>query len=122
MNTKQKPSQASYLMTDAVEGSGIAYWALLDQDSIKRDNKLPRAGYVIQFKVTDGGFENDPINDKWVTINEATILTAVDKILKGDIPIRRDIAAQFVGKTWEYDSEGVDAVIQAILFGSIQYG
>ena len=51
-------------------------------------------------------------------------LRELPAFVNGEIDLHRDTKAQFVGqpKDWEYDGDGVDAVIQVIMFGEIIYG
>lgn len=108
------------ILTDAVEGPGIAYWA--SGASVKRAGAAPR--YVTSFIVTDAAPDGEPVKTGSKTINARAIMAARNALVNGDIAVRRDIAAQFVGKPedWECDSEGVDALIQAAFFGKITYG
>lgn len=108
--------RANYVMTDAIETSAIVYWA--EAKNIKRDAE----GYVESFQVRDNGDEGERVCKTWKTVNAAAIERAALKILTGEFEIRRDIAAQFVGKEWETDSEGVDCIIQAICFNELTYG
>jgi hypothetical protein len=107
-----------YILTDAIETSAIAYWA--QGSDVQRDEER----LVTAFKVRDGGFEGEPEKEGEMLIDEAAILAARDKIVNGEIQIRADIAAQFVGKPddWDYDVEGVDCLIQTAFFGDLIYG
>lgn len=105
-----------YFLTDAVEGPGVAYWA--EAKDVQRDEH----GYVTSFKVRDGGYESDRVSKNWKTVNEKSVKKAVADILSGEMEVRRDLAAQFIGKEWEYDSDGVDCVIQTICFGELIFG
>jgi len=107
--------QAKYLMTDAIEGSGIVYWA--EARKVTRDSE----GFVTSFEVRDGGYEDARTSDKWTKINADVVNRAALSLLLGRCPVQRDIAAQFVGE-WEYDSDGVDAIIQCACFGELVFG
>lgn len=110
-----EPTLAEYVMTDAVEGSGIAYWAEIK--NVKR-----AGGYVTSFQVRDAGLEGPRESEKWVTVNERKVNAAAQKLRDGNVEAARRISAQFCGKEWEYDSEGVDCIIQAIAFGKLIFG
>lgn len=107
------------LLTDAIEGPGIAYWA--EADNIRRAPTRPH--WVTGFKVRDGGYENDPVKSEWLELTEAVLLKARDDLLSGKVKVRKDLAAQFVGPPddWDYDADGVDVLIQAAYFGELVY-
>lgn len=109
------PTHALYVMTDAVEGSGIAYWAEIK--NVKRVN-----GYVASFQVRDAGLEGPRESEKWVTVTGHKVNVAAQKLSDGSVEVARRISAQFCGKDWDYDSEGIDCVIQAIVFGKLIFG
>lgn len=108
------------ILTDAVEGPGIAYWA----SGLNIVRQEEGENHVISFIVKDAAPDGDPVKKGQKLINERAILKAREALVNGDIKVRRDIAAQFVGKPedWDYDSEGVDALVQAAFFGEIVYG
>ena len=109
---------ARCLMTDAIEGSGIAYWA--EVQNVKRDHD----NYVSSFEVRDGGFEGSRESDQWVLITEEKVKDGALALLDGRVKVSRDIAKQFVGGSddWDYDQSGVDCVVQAIAFNKIVFG
>jgi hypothetical protein len=108
----------SGLLAEAADGVGISYWA--EVCKVTRDDE----DNVISFVVKDGAPDGQPLKKGTRTINERSIKQAREAMVNGDSMPRRDIAAQFVGKPedWEYDSEGVDAIVQTALFGAIVYG
>lgn len=108
------------LLTDAIEGPGIAYWAEIDK--VRRIDTSPY--WVTGFAVRDGGIENDPVKTEWLELTEAILLQARNDLVSGKIKVRKDLAAQFVGQPddWDYDAEGVDVLIQAAYFGELVYG
>jgi hypothetical protein len=108
-----KHTNAQYLMIDALDGPAIAYWA--EVKNVKHDEQ----GKCLSFQVRDGGYEDERVSKEWVTITELKIEHAAMCLLSGTIEVRRDIAAQFIGKEWKYDSEGVDCIIQAICFDKL---
>lgn len=107
---------ARHVMTDAVEGPGLAYWA--EARNIRRDPD----GNITAFQVRDAGKEDDRVSDEWTNINTKRVLVGRMLLLTGEVPVRRDLAAQFVGNDWDYDSEGVDVLIQALAFGKLVFG
>ncbi len=107
---------ALYLMISAVESSPIAYWAEIRD--VRRDEK----GNVLSFQVRDGGLEDARVSRHWVTINARKIIIAAKKLLLGEIKVRKDIAAQFIGKEWDFDYEGVDCIIQSIRYKKLVFG
>lgn len=104
------------MLTDAVEGSGIAYWA--EARNVRRRPDL----YVTSFEVRDGGYEGPRESEAWHKINATTLKAAIVKLRNGAVPVRRDIAAQFVGAEWDYDCEGIDCAVQVAVFGKLVYG
>ena len=117
------------MLSDAVEGnSGINYWAEIRK--IRRDKNKPEVigsstfYPVVSFEVRDNGSGEVRVSEKWVIVNQGEVRKAVKKILNGQITVRRDIASQFIGKEsdWDYDSEGIDCVIQVIAFNEILFG
>ncbi|MCA3018814.1 MAG: hypothetical protein ING66_09435 [Rhodocyclaceae bacterium] len=109
-------TQEQDVMTDAIEGAGIAYWA--EVKAVKRNAE----GYVTSFEVRDGGYEGERVSDAWKIVNRHAVQNAVARLLSGEFAVRRDLAAQFVGEDWEYDQDGVDALIQAICFDELTFG
>lgn len=111
----------SSILTDAVEGEGIAYWAKIQM--VIRDREV-KFWPVVSFVVLDGAPDGQPVKKGQKLINARIIERARNRIVNGDVKVRRDIAQQFVGvpNDWEYDSEGVDALIQVAFFGEIVYG
>ncbi len=107
------------ILTDAVEGSAISYWAA--GTKVLREEET---NYVTSFKVRDNAPDGEPVKKGCKVISNKAILKARNALVNGDVPVRRDIAGQFVGKPedWEYDGEGVDALVQAAFFGKIVYG
>lgn len=86
--------------------------------NVKRDKE----GYVESFDVRPHHNEEpDAEPAKWIKIMSKGVITASKKLLAGDVIVHREIAAQFIGN-WDTDSDGVDCVIQVLVFGSIVYG
>lgn len=108
--------RAFYVMTDAIETSALVYWA--EARNVCRNGD----GYVTSFQVRDAGNEAERHSDVWVTVNSKIIEAHAKRLLNGTIAVRRDIAAQFIGREWETDSEGIDAIIQSICFSGIIFG
>lgn len=105
-------------LTDAFECPVIYYWAETSDPKYLRED-------IISFVVADGApLMGDKITNRTAIVNEESILEAVSSILSGKVKIRRDIAQQFIGlpRDWEYDQEGIDAIVQIILFNDIVYG
>lgn len=109
------PTRAKYVMTDAVEGSGIAYWAEV------KDVKRGAGNYVVSFKVRDAGNEGRRVSAKWTTVNAVAVESAAERLREMDI-CSRDIAAQFCGVAWDTDQNGVDCIVQVIAFGKLIFG
>lgn len=108
---------ARCVMTDAIEGPAIAYWAEV------RNVKRAEDNYVSSFEVRDGGFEDARESDQWVLITEEKVKDGATALLNGSVKVSRDIAKQFVGgDDWDYDQSGVDCVVQAIAFNKIVFG
>lgn len=109
---------ANCIMTDAVEGSGIAYWAELKDVTRNPD------GDVVAFDVRDNGAEGPREAQEFIHVDETAVKNAVNRLLNGETKVARRIASQFVGgeANWDYDSEGVDCLIQTITFGKLVYG
>jgi len=107
-----------HIMTDAGEGLGIAYWAKVRK--VQHDQN----GIVTSFEVGDAGPDGDPVKKGWRVISPRSIMKARDMIVNGDVNLNRDTKAQFIGQPWdwEYDADGVDALIQIAFFGEIIYG
>lgn len=107
---------AHSVMTDAVEGPGLAYWA--EARKVKRNQEND----VVSFEVRDGGYEGPRQSEKWVSVTERKIRKAAQEMRDGKVDCHREIQSQFVGNDWEYDSIGVDCLIQHIAFGDVIYG
>jgi hypothetical protein len=109
----------NHVLNDLVNSRAISYWAEIK--SAKRDKDT---GKIISFVVVDGGYENDPYTTEKKTISEKSLMAARKKMLLDDVDVHRDIAAQFVGPMdkWDYDLDGIDALVQVALFGKIIYG
>ena len=75
----------------------------------------------LSFECRDGGYEGERVSRKWTVVDRQSIMEARDRLLNDDL-VRRDIAAQFIGGVWDYDSEGMDALLQIICFGEIVFG
>lgn len=106
------------ILNDAVDGPAIAYWA-------RASAIILTDGKVEAFRVRDGDPDGTgKVKKGSKLINERTITDARNKVVNGDVKVRRDLAAQFVGKPedWQYDSEGVDVLIQVAFFGELAYG
>jgi hypothetical protein len=114
-------------LTDCVEGSGASYWA--EARNIRRQKK-PTEGesipYVTSFQVRDGGKQNDRVSEVWMTVDKEAVAEAVAAILRGDLEVSRDTASQFVPanapRNWNYDTDGVDVILQFLCFGELVYG
>jgi hypothetical protein len=108
----------NYFLTDAIENSDIGYWA--EFKNIKRDNEK----LIISFDIRDNDDEGERVSEKWHKITFNKILKATEKIKNGEVEIRKDIAQQFIGKPedWDYDIEGIDCVIQIVVFNELIYG
>lgn len=109
------------ILSDACDGPAIAYWAK-GKDIVRKAGEI---NYVHSFKVADNDPDGSgPVKKGWKLIDEKAIMKAREKIVNEDVGIHRSIAAQFVGPIdkWEYDSDGVDALIQVAFFGKIVYG
>ena len=119
METEKDIDTIESMLCDAVESGYLNYWA--EVRNIKQDKQT--RSYV-SFEVRDHGDGGERQSDTWVLINHAIIRKAVKKILAGEIEISRTIAAQFVGKEydWNYDAEGVDCVVQVATFNEIIFG
>lgn len=113
------PTMMNHLLNDLLNTRAIQYWAEIK--SVKSDKTT---GNVVSFVVLDGGYENSPLSTEKKTISEKSIMAARSKMLLDDVDVRRDLAAQFVGPVskWEYDEDGMDALVQVALFGKIVYG
>lgn len=109
---------AKCIMTDAVEGSGVTYWAEIKD--VVRDS----SGDVVSFDVRDNDAEGPREAPGFVRVDENAVRNAAGRLLAGEVKVARRVASQFVGgeENWDYDSEGVDCVIQAIAFGKLVYG
>ena len=103
-------------MTDAVDGPAIAYWA--EARNVKTDGDHS----VTSFEVRDGGYEGPREKEEWTVINETKVRAAAKAMREGETDCHRSIQAQFVGKDWDYDSTGIDCLIQHIVFGKIIFG
>lgn len=113
-----KKSTIQHMLNDAFDGPAVVYWA--GARSIVRATN----GDVVSFVVYDGAPDGEPVSKATKTINQRSLLAARDRIVNEDVGIHRTIAAQFVGpmEVWEYDRDGIDALIQIALFGKIVYG
>ncbi len=110
------------ILTDAVEGPAIAYWARCYRSVREHTGKYK---LVTQFRVSDAAPDGGkPVKKGSKTIGERAILKARDLLVNGNVNVRRDIKAQFVGQpdAWEYDQEGIDALVQLAFFGELVYG
>lgn len=105
----------SHVIADAAEGVGFSYWG--EVDNVKRDMD----GKVSSFQVRDPGYENPSLHEGWVTIDTASLIEGVRRLLSGEVIVRRDLAAQFIGNDWDYDADGIDVLVQAIVFGKLVY-
>jgi len=109
-------SIANWLMSDSI--AAIAYWADVRNVRTSAEGKYR---VVSSMEVRDGAHEDgDP--GEWVRVTAAAIRKAATALRDGRIQVRRDIAAQFIGSEWEYDSEGADCAVQAAVFGEIRFG
>jgi hypothetical protein len=115
----QAPRAINYALNDLVNTRAIQYWAEIK--SVKCDKAT---GNVVSFIVLDGGYENDPYTTEKKTISEKSLMAARAKLLLDDVDVHRDIAAQFIGPMdkWDYDLDGIDALVQVALFGKLIYG
>jgi len=109
---------AKCIMTDAAKGPGIAYWAEL------KDVVCDSEGNVVGFDVRDNDAEGAREAPEFVRVDENAVRNAISRLLTGEVKVARRIASQFVGgeDNWDYDSEGVDCLIQAVVFGKLVYG
>lgn len=112
------------IISSAVSGPAIAYWAK-GSNVVYEQKPDGSRGPVIAFTVRDG----DPDGSGVLTtskkvINERSILAARKLLMDQDCGVHRSIAAQFVGpmENWDFDSDGVDALVQVVLFGKAVYG
>ena len=104
------------VMTDAVEGPGLSYWA--ECRNVSRDGD----GNVFAFELRDGGYEGPREKEEWTLVDESKIRTAAAAMRNGETDCHRSIQAQFVGKEWDYDATGIDCLIQHIVFGKTIFG
>lgn len=107
-----------FILSAAVDGPAIAYWA--KGRNVRRDAE----GNVVSFEVADGGPDGEPVQKGWRVFNERAIKRAREVLVNGKVDLSRSIRAQFVGPVdeWEYDDDGVDALVQVAFFGKIIYG
>lgn len=115
---RAKKSMISAILNDAVDSSALTYWAGA-KDIVRSEN-----GDVVSFIVFDDGPDGEPLTTETKKINEKSILAARMKLISEDVDTHREVAAQFVGpqERWDYDSDGLDALIQVALFGKKVYG
>lgn len=112
------------ILTSAVEGKAITYWAK-GKDVQRQPRTKDEYAYVISMKVGDADPDDDGgVKKGWKLLNERSLAKARDKLVNEDCDVHRSIAAQFVGPIdkWEVDNEGVDAIIQVAFFGKVVYG
>lgn len=117
-STRTKKSMITAILNDAVDSSALTYWAGA-KNIVRSEN-----GDVVSFVVFDAGPDGEPLTKATKKINEKSILAARMKLISEDVDTHREIAAQFVGpqERWDYDSDGIDALIQVALFGKTMYG
>lgn len=117
---RKEISKFQHILNDAVDGGAISSWA--QGNKIKRD----ASGNVISFVVSDGApdGEGHRLSSATKTINARSLMAARNKLMNEYCDVHRDIAAQFVGpeKYWDFDFDGVDALVQIALFGKKVYG
>lgn len=101
------------LLTDAVDGSAIHYWANIK--NVERNEHGDVTSFLCSEVLRD-------INFKWVKVTPKKIQKAVLDILTKDIDVSRELASQFIGEEWDTDINGVDIMIQYIVFKYIKYG
>ena len=116
-------------VNQAYETDAIFYW--MDDVRGRKKALLEIGGlvhhYTYQFEVLAGGNFDDA---KWHAINVETILRGIEAILSGKIKlnsrlisyIQQGVLEAVTDQTGELDSEGLDCVIQAGLFGEVIYG
>lgn len=109
---------AHCLMTDAIETAGIGYWA--EVRNVKRNAE----NEVVSFEVREET-PSDNAPAPWATVNEGKVRQAAKDMRDGKCSVHRQIAAQFIGDSgddWDYDSTGVDCIVQWIALGKVIYG
>lgn len=111
-------------VNQAYETDAIFYW--MDDVRGRKKAMLEIGGlvhhYTYQFEVL--------VDDKWHAINVETVLRGIEAILSGKININSRLIAHInegvleavTDKTGSLDSEALDCVIQAGLFGEVIYG
>ena len=114
----KETQSALNVMTDAVEGAGIAYWA--EAKNVRRNKNNDVTSFYVRANDNEP-LPADPKLREWHRVDASKVVAAATAVRNGLVDIRRDIAAQFV-PPYDYDGEGVDCLIQVIAFGEIVFG
>lgn len=99
--------EARTFVEDVIEmaGYGISYWA--------KQGVTDWAAETYEVEEFDG-------DDVFVTLTYTQILTAVNRIVNGEIEVWPPIVEALASR--DVDSEAADAVIQVAMFNEIRYG
>ena len=112
---KEETTDALSVMTDAIEGQGLAHWA--EAKSVRRNKN----NEVTSFYVRASDAEEPSNGREWHKIDARKVIAAASDMRNGRTDVRRDIAAQFI-PPYEYDSEGVSFCIKIAAFGELVFG
>ena len=107
------------MMTDAVHGGAIGYWANVNNVTQSEDDP----SMVTSFTVWDSAPEGEPMKEGEMVIDAAALQKARDAIASGAVPVHDGLKARFAGpeSEWEYDDAALNQLIQVAYFGSITY-
>jgi len=122
------PTRALHdVMTSAVEGRAITYWA--QARNVVRDVDLNVVSFEV--KPLDGdrrtrerrarGLDAAP-TDTWRTVDAGGIALAIAFVLSGHVRVGRPLVGQIVTEKGAADEECVDVLVQIAALGELVYG
>lgn len=130
MNEKQR-QLALDVMTNAIETGAIGYWATMYERPTRVKLEDGEIGDIESFKIVDSDSDvTEPL--RTYTVEPNSILAAMEKIMKGEAPVRSDLR-QNIGVMYlleDYCADGVpggdaetdDVIVQIACFGELVYG
>lgn len=122
VNLEVSEEHLSDVLITAFDGSvgGSWYWAAPgDPDWLTTDDEGRWTGVLVVDR-------EDPDDDEWV-VNWATVVSGMERIVSGEVGIRRDLRQQVVNsvtdpENFDIDADAADCIVQAGLFNELVYG
>ena len=114
--TEKQKKAALDTITTALE-QGIGYWA-----KVRKIKRTTDGGLVESFEVSEQEPSDGIVRKEFGTIGVSEVVVAAHNILSGQLDVRRDIVAQFIGfddHDDDVDAEGADVAVQIAYYGEI---